>query len=248
MELESDFPAPALAKGLLLMEQLTKDGQSSLEQIARKHQWPKSSTLRYLQTLEKLGIVHQHPDTLRWQALQRLRPVRSELTGPLAELHARLPALAEESGHCAELYRVGGRHVTLVDRAEPEGGEVTITARIGFHRDLRELDATAGILFAFTDILPSSGMWWWEEGEKTPVSVETRDRSLVRIRETTLAVDHAFNEHGIRRHALPVLDGTVLIGILAIAQRLTPKFRSEGERIHTVLTTQLRTINSELRT
>lgn len=228
-------PAPALAKGLDVLEQLAVDGQASLEQLATRNQWPKSSTLRYLQTLEAMGAVRRHPETLHWHAVKRLQPVSASLPHPLEQTRTRLPSLAQESGHCAEVYQVTGRSVTLIDRAEPEESEVQVNARIGFHRDLRELDATAGLFFAFRDTPPPSEMWWWEDGEKSPVSQDIRDRSLSRIRESGFAIDHSFNENGIRRHAVAVMDGDTLIGILAIAQRLTPKYRIEGERIRDLL-------------
>lgn len=251
MEHSEPYPAPALAKGLLLLEQLAVDGQASLEHLAQKNEWPKSSTLRYLQTLEQLGAVRRHPDTLHWHAEKALSPLSSRLPAELEKLRTMLPTLAEATGHCAELYRVDNRTLRLIDRAEPEDSEVRVNARIGFVRDLRELDATAGLFYALTHTPPPSSVWYWQDGEKTPVSAETQQRILERIRETGRASDHAFNENGIRRHALPVFSGEDLTGILAVAQHLTPRFKADAQRIDTVLehlSTQLRTPHSALRT
>jgi DNA-binding IclR family transcriptional regulator len=246
MELSHSLPAPALAKGLFLLEQLAVDGQASLEQLAKKNGWPKSSVLRYLKTLESLEIVSQNPETLHWQSKQRLKPVCSPLPQEVNALQSELPRLADQTGHCAEIYLAGNRILRLIDRAEPEESEVQVNARIGFQRDLRELDATSGIYFAFRDTPPPSEMWWWEDGEISPVPKDIRDRTLCRIRKSGFAVDHSFNENGIRRHALPILDGTHLTGVLAIAQRLTPKYRIEGERIRKILDPISTSLNSRI--
>ena len=229
------LPAPALARGLCLLEQLATDGQASLETLAKRNGWPKSSTLRYLQTLSELGAVRQHPETLHWHGEMQLRPLTGRLPSSLELLRARLPLLANETGHCAELYRVGSRMVSLVDRAEPDASEIQLNARIGFKRDLRELDATSSLFFAFCTASPPADMWWWQDGERVSVSAEVRDCHLAKVQTAGVSVDHAFNENGVRRFAVPVQEGGSLIGILAVAQRLTPKFRTEGERIREVL-------------
>ena len=225
------LPAPALAKGLYLLDQLASDGQASLEHLAKKNGWPKSSTLRYLQTLEAIGAARQNSQTLHWHAEKCLKPLSQRIPTALEALRKKLPSLAESTGHCVELYQVESRSIRLIDRTEPEGSEVHILARIGFQRDLRELDATAALYFAFTDLTPPPSAWYWEDGEKTSIPEIQQKRMLERARQMHQTTDHAFNENGIRRHAVPILSENGLIGIVAIAQRLTPRFKTDGEKI-----------------
>lgn len=80
-----------------------------------------------------------------------------------------------------------------MDRADPEGSEIQVKARIRFHRVLRELDATASIVFTFTDIPPPPECWFWEDGEQITVPPDVRGRILTRTRKTGWADDHGEN-------------------------------------------------------
>ncbi len=235
--MEQTSPAPALARGIALLEQLTQDGQQPLEQLAARNQWPKSSVLRCLKTLESLHLVEQDPGSRHWRALAKLTPLDSPRAVILRKCTEQLPGLAEQTGHCVELYEVQGRDVTLVDRTDPEGSQIVVQARIGSTRDLHELDATASVVFAYTPTPPPESLWYWSEGQPVPVPEGQPDRILYRVRENGVGIDHAFNQHGIRRFAVPLLEDDALVGILAVAQRLTPGFRADAERIQAVLHT-----------
>lgn len=215
----SDPPAPALARGVRLIEQLARDGQAPLELLAGRNGWPKSSVLRCLQTLEDLGVVERDADTRHWIARRRLAPVLPEASSRLDAARHRLPALAEAAGHCAELYRASPEGLELVDRADPVDSEIRVHARVGFRRDLRELDATSAVYFAFTGAKPPRAMWAWKHGRKRKVSAPERDRRLQQVRETGLAADSEFNENGVRRFCRPLSDPALLV---AVAQRQTP--------------------------
>jgi DNA-binding IclR family transcriptional regulator len=230
-----ETPAPALARGITLLQQLTEDGQQPLEQLAARNQWPKSSVLRCLQTLEVLGAVKQDPASRHWKALAQLCRLEPPTHPFLSQMAEQLPFLAEKTGHCVELYSVKGSQVRLIDRADPANSEIVVQARVGSDRDLTELDATAALLYAFSSLEPPQSVWYWSDGQKEPVPAVNRDRMIQRVRETRLSMDHAFNQHGIRRFAIPLLEKDTLIGLLAVAQRLTPAFRADAERIQTTL-------------
>jgi len=233
--MEHETPAPALARGIELLRQLTQDGQQPLEQLAARNTWPKSSVLRCLKTLESLQMAEQDPHSRHWRALAKITPLSSPRTMKLRQLTDQLPGLAESTGHCVELYDVQGEHITLMDRTDPEGSEIVVQARIGSTRELTELDATASVVFAFSPIQPPSSLWHWADGQPTPVPEVQIDMIIHRVQEHGMGIDHAFNQHGIRRFAVPLHEDGSLVGILAVAQRLTPGFRADGERIQSVL-------------
>jgi len=229
-------PAPALARGIHLLEHLAVDGQMSLEQLAARHNWPKSSVLRCLQTLESLGIVFQHPKTKHWSALKHLCSIEPKLDDGVKRLRDHLPGLANASGHCVEFYLLKDDGLFLFDRADPEIGEVTVQARIGYYRALIELDATSQIAYAFSEKHnPSAEMWVWSKGKKKIVSVNERDKTIQVAHSNGLGVDSDFNESGIRRFAIPVFSEQRLDGVLAIAQRQTPRAESEVTKIRNLL-------------
>lgn len=238
MKLIPKDPAPALSRGLELIELLSVEGQASLEQLAKAAGWPKSSILRYLQALAGAGVVRQDERSKAWQLLKVLRSLPAEESDRFGSYRRRLAGLAGETGHCAELYSVSGRSIELIDRADPDVGEVSLNARIGFVRDLGELEATVLIYSAFSDF-PVSGMrfWRWQGGEKVAVSARERDRAIAQARRTRHARDFEFNSNGIRRYAAPVLRNGHLVGILAIAQRQTPRANAEEPTIRSALQT-----------
>lgn len=225
---QEGYPAPALARGLTLLEQLAVDGQSSLEKLALQNAWPKSSVLRCLQTLEAMEMVTQDQESKRWQALKRVKTLEDPTLPALESARKRLAFLADRTGHCAELYIWKETKLTLIDRAEPESVEVMVRARIGFQRGLEELDATALVAFAFDPHLePPEKSWAWKKGKKKKLSPEKCDQRISKTRKQGLTVDSGFNEHGIRRFAIPVFSENRLAGVLAIAQRQTPRAEQE---------------------
>lgn len=224
--------APALTRGLELLGLLARDGQNSLESLVRKTRWPKSSVWRYLQALESAGVVRQNPDNKHWEARQVLRPVDSATNLALENARLQLPQWASESGCCVELYRVDGLRLILMDRAEPEDELVALRARIGFERNLEELDSTALTFFAYhPKAQPDTKIWAWHEGRRLRIGTKIAQMRIEEARQLGWAQDNDFNENGFRRFSRAVLDVNQLVGVLAIVQRLTPRVERELPRI-----------------
>jgi len=227
-------PAPALTRGLRVLELLAIDGHASLDSLARKTGWPKSSLLRYLQALETSGAARQDPASKAWEALRSLQPVlAATASNALEPARRQLSPLAEATRHCVELYRATPSRVELIDRAEPELADVTLVARIGFVRDLRELDATAKIFYAFaSQPLPPQPLWRWRAGRKTRLAHPAAAKALAAARREGVACDDDFNSNGIRRFAAPLLnDLGALVGIVSIAQRQTHRAARETDAL-----------------
>lgn len=229
-------PAPALSCGIRLLRRLAASDCANLESLARLEGWPKSSTLRYLQAMELSGVVRQDPNTKLWHVLERLVPCTG-WNDPLAVWRSRLPEVAEAVRHCTELYAVEGDRAILIDRADPILEGLQIMARIGFLRDLSELDATCQVYLAFAGRAAGLdiGHWVWHEGKRMELSREARDTRLIEVRASGQARDVDFNENGICRYALPVFEQGQLVGIFAVAQRLTPLWREESATIEKAL-------------
>lgn len=229
--------APALTRGIALIRQLGKEGQGTLEQLASRGGWPKSSTLRYLQALESSGIARQDPSNKVWHLIEKLTPFESKPNDPLSAWRNRLSDLVQKSGHCAELYSVSEKAVTLEDRADPVINEMQLSANIGYHRELSELDSIGLCYFAFSGatLEKDDGSWHWSDGEHTTVRIKFRKEAIATTQREGIARDYDFNINGVRRFAVPVLKDNELIGILAVAQRQTPRAQKETEIIHQAL-------------
>ncbi|WP_309380063.1 helix-turn-helix domain-containing protein [Cerasicoccus frondis] len=233
-------PAPALTRGLELLSLICRDGQISLEALVRKTAWPKSSVWRYLQALEAFGAVQQDATTKLWGARLTLRPVDVASSAAMIDAKKLLPQLATSVHCCTELYSVEGRRICLIDRAEPDDELVALRARIGFERELSELDSTALIFFAFQDeFQPLAKSWIWREGRRHKLGQRIVQMRIQEARECGWALDCDFNENGFRRFSRPVLEGQKLTGILSIVQRQTPLAEREKVAIIKHLKTTL---------
>lgn len=231
-------PAPALTRGIALIRQLSLHGQGTLEDLARRGGWPKSSTLRYLQALQQSGITEQDPVSKIWHLREHLTAFAPDSGDVIEFWRGRIGSLCQDLGHCVELYRVAAGAVTLIDRVDPLVQDKQLSARIGFVRDPSECDATALLFFAFSGqkTTPKDLSWRWCDGERANVRASERDNLLREARISGTAIDPEFNLNGIRRFAFGLFtpDGT-LGGILAIAQRLTPLSARQTESIRSAL-------------
>lgn len=208
--------APALARGLALLEDLSSAGPRSLEQLTRSHAWPKTSVLRLLQALEAAGAVVRDPASKRWLAVKRLVPDDRE-AGERVRLAALLARLAEDTGGTAEYWVAEGGELVLAARHEPETGEVTVRARLGFRRDLHELEATALVAVAANCQRAAGRCWRWQDGQRQAVPVAEFQRQVEAASRLGVAWDAAVNANGVVRVAAPWRSDGRLRGIVAVA-------------------------------
>lgn len=218
-------PAPALARGLDLLRHLDAHGPSSLEDLARATGFPKSSVARILHSLELAAAVERHPATRRYHARLRLAPVAP--TGRLSLPEAASPVmdqLARQTRHTVELYNAQPLGPAMIARREPDDAPVAVRARVGFVRDLHEIEAVCQVtrVFAPHPDQPADRLWHWDSGVKCNDTAEQLQRVLDTTRHALAAVDLGINEYGIRRYAAPIREDDRLLGTLALAQFCPP--------------------------
>ncbi|MEM1211040.1 MAG: helix-turn-helix domain-containing protein [Planctomycetota bacterium] len=220
-------PAPALTRGLSLLRRLGEGGAKTLEELARESGWPKTSVLRCLQSLERMGAVRRDPMDRRFSAVVRLmRADEASARAALVERYAgELRRLAEGSGQTAELHAWDGAVLTLIDRREAASAEVTAIARVGFRRDLLELDALTQCVMGWAGWRPGKGQrqWAWDRGVMQWLTRRAVDGVVEGVLQRGGAIDLGINPHGVRRYARPLLyEGGALEGVLAVAQVCGP--------------------------
>ena len=239
-------PAPALTRGLGLLRRLGEHGPATLEQLAGATGWPKSSVLRCLQSLTLDGAVRRDPKTRRYEArfrLVRSGPAQPSLIERCGTVMDRLPI---DTGHTAELHAWDGSRLTMIDRREPEGAVVTARARIGYQRNLDEIEAVTQVVLAFVAPSPESKgrLWAWDAGRRRRVGRDELRRVVDGVREHRIGVDLGVNENAVRRYAVPVLDTSQqLVGVLAVAQVCGPADPGPSRRIRSALTRASRSLN-----
>jgi len=223
--------APALTRGLVLLAWLGEQGGGSLEQLARSTGYPKSSLLRLLQTLEQMGAVSCDPSTKRYTPLVRIMDIAGRQDQHRL-FQRQMTELCERLGHSLEAYRWTGQGLMMVNRWEPDSAGVRAVARVGYVRNLCELDCLS--LIYRTQINPDyrgrSGCWSWDERAQR-VTLCSRDISprLDEARKQTVLVDPGINPNGVRRYAVWL--GSPLALILAVAQVVHPSRPQKSEDI-----------------
>jgi DNA-binding IclR family transcriptional regulator len=224
-------PAPALGRGLTLLGALDREGACSLEQLARMHRWPKSSVARLLRSLELAGVVHRDPATMRYHATTRFVRLHGLTEDVRRCAQADMVSLASAVEHTVELHgfndRDSDRPLVMIDRCEPEGVAVRVHARIGFARQLDEIDALTQVVLAFGGEgvrAAAHRPWVWRQGRRAWLTAPAVQRLAHKARLARAAMDEDVNSNGVFRYAAPILDGDQrLRAVIAIAQFVTPR-------------------------
>jgi DNA-binding IclR family transcriptional regulator len=206
MNTTASWAAPALGRGVEILRYLDRESDSPLERIAAALPYPKPSIFRLLQTLAGLGLVEKTPEA-RYRALQVLRPAgvaRRDLAQALGEV---MEDLVRETGCTVEWFEAAPEGMILRRQVHPPH-EVRVVARPGFVRAWTgELDAVAllGLAFAPGAPVPGPMRAYRRNGVLAPLPVREARARVAEARARGCASDPAFNAHGIRRSAAPVL-------------------------------------------
>lgn len=205
--------APALERGLVLLQRLAGLGPSSLERLAQELGWPKSSTLRLLTTLAAVQVVAQASDR-RWRALRTLTPL------PGAALRQRWSGLLESLTQVGtgELWVAEAAGLRLLDREDRGKG---VRARIGWLRPWGELEAASLVALTWGNGPWPAQPWRWRSGKRLLLTRAAVHGLQARARADGQAADPEHNERGVRRWAAPLLDAAGrLEAVAAVASRL----------------------------
>ena len=235
MELAKDDPAPAIGRGLALLKHLDAGGPCTLDELATATQWPKSSILRCLTSLELAEAVGRDTTTKRYRPLLRLMPVEAHADSLRDRWATVADKLASDTHQTIELHEFDGEALTMIDRREPNDAVVSVRARIGFKRDLAEIDSLTQVVLAFglsRSRWPRRRKWVWSSGHRRTLYREAINHVVQRVTQERIATDLGINENGVRRYAAPILDCDLrLRAVLAIAQVCGPNAVQPSEAI-----------------
>lgn len=223
------LPAPALSRGLAVLAMLGEGRPASLEEISGRLRLPKASALRFLSTLQALGLLRKNPDKT-YEAMFVLRPIVDPAARFLAGLEDLMGRLCQETGCTVEWYEPSASGCTLKRQVHPDC-EVRVQARPGFVRKWEpEFEAVIRLGYAFIPGAPAIGRTkrYVTDGQLRNLSKKEVENLLTDARTSRTAIDTAFNNNGVRRAAAAVIPGGIFSGILAIAEvhRFGPENRN----------------------
>ncbi len=233
-------PAPALARGIELLDMLEDGRPRTLEELAKATGVPKASALRLLRTLESCGATSRPEGGRRHAALLRLVPLESSAADFTRLLPKILEELARSTGFTAEWYEPATEGMLLEARAEKPDGEVSVRAGVGFLRTWDgELDSVAALGLAFKAKgcgRQIDGHWIYEpDGVRKNITAARAAAIIHAARSVMASYDTAFNVNGVRRHAAACVRKGVLRGVAALAATYRPDGLSTPERLRHAL-------------
>ncbi len=229
--MENRDPSPALTRGLELLRRLSQDGDKTLEKLAGETEWPKSSVLRLLTSLERFGAVERDPVNRRYRARMQLMDARSEGDSEVRLRAAQcMKRLCRETGHTVELFVFSGGQWTMIDRCEPGEREVFVRARIGWQPNANEATGLTQALLAFASeekkVWPQGKIWYWKNNLEVPLSRKALREMIKEVHARGVAVSPYCNPSGVRRYVFPVHDrNDGLWGAVSIAA--TPQLNKQ---------------------
>jgi len=212
--------APALSRGLAVLATLGERSPCSLEALSSELSLPKASTLRLLDTLEAIGLIHRRPDK-RYAPLWELQPVGDTRANFRQVLQRRMDDLCRKLGQTIEWYEAADDGMQLVLQSIPQT-EVAVRARPGFIRDWsKEFEAVTRLGVAFAKQAPrvNTSTAYLANGQLQTLSKEQIQAQLASAESKKQAFDKAYNTNGVRRLAVAVFDSSdTFMGVLALAE------------------------------
>ncbi len=218
----AESSAPALTRGVRILQLLEDRRARLLEEIASETGYPKSSLTRLMETLVNLELIKRDPSTRKYTPCCILLPIQERAESIDNRLRPILGDLANRSSCTAEWYMPSENGMILIRRAEPADGEVSVIARIGYQRGWTgELEAVAAVGNAFFhDREDHSG--FCSAGRHRPLSSAEAKAIIDSVRERGSVVDTEWNSNGVRRAAVIVKQRSIPVGVLAIAESMRP--------------------------
>lgn len=219
------LPTPGLFKGIKILEYL-KDGDACLEDLVKKSGFPKTSTLRILETLIAMNLVQKDKLSKSYHSLSYLENLSTASEAIQNVIHHEIIQISNTLNITTEWYEARDGFMLLSDRNEPPKLEISIRARKGYKRELNhELEAVTRIALSSGVHTDYKGSYWVvrQNGQLFCLSHEEQTQILAKTKELNVACDEYFNLHGVRRYASAVFDKeNKLIGILAFAETFSP--------------------------
>lgn len=227
MECSSKPSAPALERGLTILETLAKSrGGLTLSQITRYLHLPKSSVFTLLRSFEQFGYLCRDPISGKYSVSLRICALANlALNGISLREQARpyLKHLCEETRLTVHMAVLEHGSCVLIEKLSP-GPSASVATWIGKHLSLH----CTAIGKAVAAYLPEAQVdslvrehGLLRHNENTICSYRRLKQQLQTIRQKGYAIDDEEEEIGVRCIGAAVFKGPAVIGALSIVGSTT---------------------------
>ncbi len=212
-------PAPALTRGIRVLQYMDEDREYSLDELANSLDYPKSSLLRILDVLLDENLINRSFETKKYRPLTRLVAL-SEFHFE-TRLEKALESLASTTGLTAEWYEYSPDGMVLIRQKFPKGREAYVQAREGWLIKWDSiLNAVNSLGIAnFSPMTDFSRLSYYsEDGHKTKVTKNLLKRQLQLAKSQGAVIDKFVNSCSVRRIAAVITAGSTVRGVIALAE------------------------------
>ena len=215
--------APALVRGLDVLERLAACQFASLEALAQETGIAKSSLLRLLDTLVSLGHVQRDPHSKLYRACTRLVLIDEHPLHFSEAIRIELEQLSKVFEQATEWWEPAAHGMILRQRIAPER-ELMVRARIGSNFAREKLESIPLIGRACFDLHPDKGVkpFSWDENGAIIIPAAQEAQARLHAAKSGFVVDDRPNAIGVRRIAQLVRHQKKAVGVVAIAVPLRP--------------------------
>ena len=220
-------------RALSIMEILARDGWSSVTDMARELEVHKSTVFRLVATLQRRGIVEQHPSTQKYRLGFAIVRLASGVRGDPDLIDVARPSLerlSEELDETVDLAVIEGGKATNIDQANLSSSIVAVDW-VG-HSSPMHVAASGKVFLAFGDQEETEAFLAAPLEAITPHTIT--DPELLReecrvIRERGYSVTCGELEEGLNAVAAPIYasDGSV-VGVIVVSG---PEYRMSEDRL-----------------
>jgi IclR family transcriptional regulator, acetate operon repressor len=221
-------------RALSIMEILARDGWSSVTDIARELEVHKSTVFRLVATLQRRGIVEQHPSTQKYRLGFAIARLASGVRGNPDLIDVARPSLerlSEELDETVDLAVMEDGEVTNIDQANLSSSIVAVDW-IG-HRSPMHVAASGKVYLAFGDQAETEAFLARPLEAVTPKTITDPDllrEDLRMVRQRGFSITRGELEEGLNAVAAPIhaSDGSVVAVIVVSG----PEYRMNKDRLH----------------
>ncbi len=204
-------PTRSVIKTMQLLEQLSRDGESSLGEIAGRLGMHKSTVHRFVNSLKELGYVRQNPENERYSLTLKLFEVGSavlERTELWKEAHPIMKTLAEQTLETVHLAALENDELVYLHKIESTRAlRVSMNTRVGRTAPLHCTSLGKVLLGSLSDRKRERLMKkvrYDRYTEHTRTEPESLSEELEKVAKRGYAVDNEEHELGVRCVGAPI--------------------------------------------
>ena len=215
--------APAIIYAFKIIEFMTEGVEYRIQDIVREIGAPKSSILRYMNTLENIGVIWKNPVNRTYKI--NIRIVANSEEDPIFELKrkAAMQELCNLTKRTVEWFEPSDEGMVLRDRISPP--ENTVSAKVGIGNTLlwkNLLDSVrilaASHIFHNKSLNNVETQKYVSHGVLVQVSPAEAHELLEEAKKEKVMADEFCNTHGTRRISAVIEKAGKFVGVLSVIE------------------------------